>query len=260
MAFDNLLLERDGGIATITVNRPRVLNALDTHTIDDIRRAALELKGDDAVRVVIITGAGEKAFVAGADIEQLAQLGPDQAKAYAMAGQHVFELLENLGKPVIAALNGFALGGGCELALACTFRIASDTVRLGQPEIKLGLIPGFAGTQRLLRLVGKGRALDLILTGRMVDADEALRIGLVHRVVPPASLMTEARSLAASLSELAPVAMRYAMEAINRGAEVAFPEASFLEATLFGLLFSTEDAREGTRAFLEKRKAAFQGK
>jgi enoyl-CoA hydratase len=260
MAFDNLLLERDGHVAIVTVNRPRVLNALDTHTIDDLRRAVLDLKRDEDVRAVILTGSGEKAFVAGADIEELAALQPDAAKAYALAGQHVFDLIENLGKPVIAAINGFALGGGCELALACTFRLASDTARLGQPEVKLGLIPGFAGTQRLARLVGKGRALDLVLTGRMVDAEEALRIGLVQRVVASANLMTEARSLAASLAELAPIALRYAMEAINRGAEVAFPEASFLEATLFGLLFSTEDAREGTRAFLDKRKAAFQGK
>jgi enoyl-CoA hydratase len=260
MAFDNLLVEREAAIATVTVNRPRVLNALDTQTIDDLRRAALELKRDDQVRAVIVTGSGEKAFIAGADIDQLARLGPDQAKAYALAGQHVFDLLENLGKPVIAAINGFALGGGCELAMACTFRLAADTARLGQPEIKLGLMPGFAGTQRLARLVGKGRALDIVLTGRMVDADEAFRIGLVHRVVPPATLMTEARTLAASLAELAPVAMRYAMEAINRGMEMAFPEAAFLEATLFGLLFSTDDAREGTRAFLDKRKAAFQGR
>jgi enoyl-CoA hydratase len=260
MAFDNLLLERDGAVAIVTVDRPAVLNALDTRTMDELRRAVLELKHDATVRAVVVTGTGEKAFVAGADIEELAKLGPDQAKAYAIAGQHVFDLLENLGKPVIAALNGFALGGGCELALACTFRLASETARLGQPEVKLGLIPGFAGTQRLTRLVGKGRALDLILTGRMVDADEALRIGLVHRVVPAASLMTEARALAASLADLAPVAMRYAMDAINRGAEVAFPEAAYLEATLFGLLFSTDDAREGTTAFLEKRKAAFKGK
>ncbi len=260
MAFDNLLVERDAAVATITVHRPRVLNALDSQTIDDLRRAALELKRDDEIRAVIVTGSGEKAFIAGADIDQLARLGPDQAKAYAQAGQHVFDLLENLGKPVIAAINGFALGGGCELAMACTFRLAADTARLGQPEIKLGLMPGFAGTQRLARLVGKGRALDIVLTGRMVDAEEAFRIGLVHRVVPPATLMTEARTLAASLAGLAPVAMRYAMDAINRGTEMAFPEATFLEATLFGLLFSTDDAREGTRAFLDKRKAAFQGK
>ncbi len=260
MAFDNLLVERDAAVATITVHRPRVLNALDSQTIDDLRRAILELKRDDEIRAVIVTGSGEKAFIAGADIDQLARLGPDQAKAYALAGQHVFDLLENLGKPVIAAINGFALGGGCELAMACTFRLAADTARLGQPEIKLGLMPGFGGTQRLARLVGKGRALDIVLTGRVVDAEEAFRIGLVHRVVPPATLMTEARTLAASLAELAPVAMRYAMEAINRGTEMAFPEAAFLEATLFGLLFSTDDAREGTRAFLDKRKAAFQGK
>ena len=248
-------------VATITVHRPRVLNALDSQTIDDLRRAALELKRDDEIRAVIVTGAGEKAFVAGADIDELARLGPDQAKAYALAGQHVFDLLENLGKPVIAAVNGFALGGGCELAMACTFRLAADTARLGQPEIKLGLMPGFAGTQRLPRLVGKGRALDLLLTGRMVDAAGGARASAWSTVwCRPATLMTEARTLAASLAGLAPVAMRYAIDAINRGTEMAFPEATFLEATLFGLLFSTDDAREGTRAFLEKRKAAFQGK
>lgn len=260
MPFDNLLLERDGAVGLITFNRPRVRNALDTQTIDELRRAVLELKHDEAIRAVILTGAGDKAFVAGADIAELSQLSPPAGQAFALTGQHVFDLIENLGKPVIAAINGFALGGGCELAMACTFRIAADSARLGQPEVKLGLIPGYGGTQRLPRLVGKGRALDLILTGRQVDADEALRIGLVHRVVPAPALLAEARALAEMLAEQAPAAMRYAMEAVNRGLEMAFPEASFLEATLFGLVASTEDMREGTSAFLAKRKASFTGK
>lgn len=261
MPFDNLLIERDGAVAVVTVNRPPVLNALDSHTVDELRRAVLELKHDEAIRVVILTGAGEKAFVSGADIEQLARLSPGEGQAYALAGQHVFDLIENMGKPVIAAINGFALGGGCELAMACTFRLAADTARLGQPEVRLGLIPGYGGTQRLPRLIGTGRALDLILTGRMVDAEEALRIGLVHRVITPAAaLMEQARSFAALLAEQAPAAMRYAMEAVRRGMEMAFPEGSFLEATLFGLVASTDDMREGTRAFLEKRKAQFKGR
>lgn len=260
MAFENLLIERDGPVLLVTFNRPRVRNALDRRTLDELRCAMLDARHDEALRVVILTGAEEKAFVAGADISELAALTPDEAKAYALAGQHVLYLIENLGKPVIAAVNGVALGGGCELAMACTFRIASETAKLGQPEIKLGLIPGFAGTQRLTRLVGKGRALDVILTGRSVEAEEALRIGLVNRVVPAASLMAEARGLAATLAEQAPVAMRHAIEAVNRGAEIDLLDASFLEATLFGLVFATEDMREGTRAFLEKRKAAFKGK
>src|SRR5437868_265268 len=192
MAFDTLLLERDGAVASITINRPKVLNALNTHTIDELRRAILDLKQDDDVRVVILTGAGEKAFVAGADINELAVQTPTGGREHALAGQHVFDLIENMGKPVIAAINGFALGGGCELAMACTLRIAADSARLGQPEIALGLIPGYAGTQRLPRLVGKGRAMEMILTGAHVTADEALRIGLVHRVVPAADVMLEA--------------------------------------------------------------------
>ena len=191
MDFDNLLLERDGAVAVVTVNRPQVLNALNTATIDDLRRAALSLKHDPAVRAIIITGSGEKSFVAGADINELAVQNPAQIKEHALRGQHVFDLIENLGKPVIAAINGYALGGGCELAMACTLRIAADTARLGQPEINLGIIPGYGGTQRLARLVGKGVALELLLTGRQITADEALQIGLVNRVVPAASLLAE---------------------------------------------------------------------
>jgi enoyl-CoA hydratase len=246
MPSDTLHVERDGAVAVVTIDRRQVLNALDRATIDGLRRVLLDLRRDDAARSVILTGAGEKAFVAGADIQELEHLSPTEAEAYALAGQHVFDLVEHLGKPVIAAVNGFALGGGCELAMACTLRLASDTARFGQPEVKLGVIPGFAGTQRLPRLVGKGRALDLLLTGRMIDAQEALAMGLVNRVVPAA--------------DLAPAAMRSIMEAVSRGLEMAFPEAAFLEAALFGLCFSTADMREGTRAFLEKRPALFRGK
>lgn len=257
--FENLLITREGALALLTINRPQVLNALNTDTLDELRRAVLELKHDAAVRCVILTGAGEKAFVAGADIRELATETPIDAKEHAARGQHVFDLIENMGKPVIAAINGFALGGGCELAMACTIRIAADTARLGQPEINLGLLPGFAGTQRLARLIGKGAALDLLLTGRQVSADEAFRLGLVNRVVPAAQLLDEARLLATELAAKAPVAMKYVIEAVNRGLEVSFDKAQFLEATLFGLVASTADMREGTRAFLEKRKPTFTG-
>jgi enoyl-CoA hydratase len=260
MAFENLTLDRDGAVAVLTITRPQVLNALNTQTMDELRRAALEVKHDDSVRVLIVTGAGEKSFVAGADINELAVQTPTQGKEHALRGQHVFDVIENLGKPVIAAINGFALGGGCELALACTLRIAADTARLGQPEINLGIIPGYAGSQRLSRLVGKGAALDLLLTGRHVTADEALQIGLVNRVVPASELMNEARKLAGELAAKAPIAMRYIIEAVNRGLEISFDKGAFLEATLFGLVASTEDMREGTKAFLEKRKALFKGK
>jgi enoyl-CoA hydratase len=260
MGFDTLLVERDGAVATVTVNRPAVLNALNAATIDDLRRAMLELRHDAAVRAVVLTGAGPKAFVAGADISELAREGPLSGRDMALRGQHVFDIVEQLGKPVIAAINGFALGGGCELAMACTFRIAADTARLGQPEINLGIIPGYAGTQRLVRLVGRDRAMELVLTGRHVPAAEALAMGLVTRVVPAASLMDEARKLAADLAAKAPVAVRLAMEAINRGAEMPFADACVLEASLFGLAAATEDMREGTRAFLEKRAPEFTGR
>lgn len=260
MAFENLTLERDGAIAVLTLNRPKVLNALDSATVDELRRAVLDVKHDHALRVLIITGAGDKSFVAGADINELATQSPPQGKEHALRGQHVLDLIENMGKPVIAAINGFALGGGCELALACTLRIAADTARLGQPEINLGIMPGYAGSQRLPRLVGKGVALDLLLTGRQVKADEALRIGLVNRVVPAAGLMADARALAAELASKAPIAAQYIIEAVNRGLEIPLDKGQFLEATLFGLVASTEDMREGTTAFLEKRKPRFAGR
>lgn len=260
MSYQTLLLDRDGAVALVTVNRPAVLNALNAQTVDELRRAFLELRHEAAIRAVILTGAGEKAFVAGADIGELARLDATTAHDLARRGQHVLDLVEHLGKPVIAAVNGFALGGGCELAMACTFRLAADTARLGQPEINLGLIPGYAGTQRLTRLVGRDRALDLVLTGRHVTAAEALAMGLVTRVVPAASLLDEARTLAMTLASKPPVAVRYALEAVQRGGEMPFADGCALEATLFGLAAATEDMREGTRAFLEKRPPAFTGK
>ncbi|OFW29929.1 MAG: hypothetical protein A3H97_03850 [Acidobacteria bacterium RIFCSPLOWO2_02_FULL_65_29] len=262
MAFDNLLLgrDRDGRVALVTINRPKVLNALNTPTLDELRRALGDLKQDREIRVVIVTGAGEKSFVAGADINELAVQTPASGRDHALAGQHVFDLIENLGKPVIAAINGYALGGGCELAMACTLRVAADTAKLGQPEINLGLIPGYAGTQRLSRLVGKAKAMEMILTGAPISAAEAERIGLVNRVVPAGELMTAVNTLAAHLAEQAPVAMRYIINAINHGLEMPFEKGEVFEATLFGLVASTDDMREGTRAFLEKRKAEFRGK
>ena len=259
MTFENLALDRDGAVVVLTINRPKVLNALNTQTIDELRRAVLDLKHDKLVRAVIITGAGEKAFVAGADVNELAVQSPAQGKEHALRGQHVFDLIENMGKPVVAAINGYALGGGCELAMACTVRLASETARLGQPEINLGIIPGYGGTQRLARLVGKGVALELLLTGRQVTAQEAMHIGLVNRVVPPAELMAAAKGLATELSSKAPFAVQYIVEAVNRGLEQPLDKAQFLEATLFGLVASTKDMREGTAAFLEKRKPEFKG-
>jgi len=260
MNFDNLLIERDQAVATITINRPRVLNALNTQTLDELRRAILGLKHDEGVRAVVITGAGEKAFVAGADINELAVQTPTSGREHAISGQHVLDLIEHMGKPVIAAINGYALGGGCELAMACTIRIASETAKLGQPEINLGIIPGYAGSQRLARIIGRGRALELLLTGDQITAQEAHRLGLVNRVVPAADLLPQARALAASLAAKAPVAIHYILESVHKGLEMPFPQAQIFEATLFGLVASTDDMREGTKAFLEKRKAAFKGR
>jgi enoyl-CoA hydratase len=260
MTFENLALERSARTAVLTLNRPPVLNALNSATLDELQQALRTLQADDGVRAVVITGAGTKAFAAGADINELAALRPAEAAALSRAGQRTFDLVENLGKPVVAAINGFALGGGCELAMACTIRIAADTARLGQPEISLGLIPGYGGTQRLPRLVGRGVAMDLLLTGRQVDAEEALRIGLVNRVVPAAGLMPEALALAAELAGKAPLAMAYMLEAVNRGSALPLDAALAVEASLFGLAASTDDMREGTAAFLAKRRPEFRGR
>lgn len=257
--YEYLNVERQGPVAIVVVNRPSVLNALNAGMLDELEAVMGELGAADDVRALVLTGAGEKAFVAGADINELARQVPVGGRDMALRGQRVFDRVEQLGKPVIAAINGFALGGGCELALACTFRVMADTARMGLPEINLGIMPGYAGTQRLTRLVGRGVALDLILTGRHVTAEEALRVGLVHRVVSAAALAEAARSFAGELAAKAPIAMRLAMEAVLRGADVPFGEACRYEATLFGLLAATDDMREGTRAFLEKRPPTFKG-
>jgi enoyl-CoA hydratase len=260
MAYQNLLTERDGAVSIITIHRPAVLNALNAATLTELAQAIQEASVDPAVRVVILTGSGEKSFVAGADINELAQQTPVTGREHARHGQALFTHIERLHKPVIAAVNGFALGGGCELAMACTFRIAADTAKFGQPEINLGLIPGYAGSQRLPRLVGRGRALELLLLGNQITAEEAWRIGLVNRVVPAAKLMEETRALAQTLAAKAPVAVRYILDAVAGGLEMPFAEAQDYEATLFGLVSTTDDMREGTRAFLEKRKATFTGR
>jgi enoyl-CoA hydratase len=260
MAYENILYEKKDGIAYITVNRPKVLNALNRRTVEELHHALLDARDDVRVRVLILTGAGEKSFVAGADISELVVQTPVKGKEFSLYGQSVFHLLETMGKPSICAINGFALGGGCELALACTMRIASKTAKLGQPEVKLGILPGYGGTQRLPRLCGKGAAHELCLTGEMISAEEALRIGLVNHIHEPAELLPAAEATARKIMANAPLAVQYAMEAIERGAETPQEEGLFLEATLFGLSCSTEDMREGTKAFLEKRPAQFKGK
>jgi enoyl-CoA hydratase len=260
MAYQNLLWEKKDGIGFITFNRPDRLNALNFRTMDDLDAVLTEAANDSAVRVLIVTGAGEKAFVAGADINELAALTALDGRATALRGQSVFHRLETLGKPSIAAINGFALGGGCELALACTIRIASKTARLGQPEVKLGIIPGYGGSQRLARLCGKGVAQELCLTGEMINAEEALRVGLVNHVYEPAELLPIAEAMAKKIIANAPLAVKFTMEAIERGMEMGQEEGLFLEATLFGLACTTEDMREGTKAFLEKRPGQFKGK
>jgi enoyl-CoA hydratase len=259
MAYENLLYEKRDGIGYITFNRPKVLNALNRKTIDELQQVLFDARDDAAVRVLILTGAGEKAFVAGADINELAQQTPVTGQEFPLFGQSVFHLLETMGKPSICAINGFALGGGCELALACTIRLASKNAKLGQPEVKLGIIPGYGGSQRLTRLCGKGVAHELCLTGEMIGADEAQRIGLVNHIYEPAELLPAAAAMAKKIIEKAPLAIKYCMQAIERGIEMPQEEGLFLEATLFGLCCATEDMREGTKAFLEKRPAQFKG-
>jgi enoyl-CoA hydratase len=259
MNFENILFEKKNAIGYITVNRPKVLNALDMATMGELRTAFHDVKSDAGVRVVILTGSGEKAFIAGADISELAKNDPVTAKEYALRGQNVLNLIENLGKPVIACLNGFALGGGCEIALACTIRLASDNAKLGQPEVKLGIIPGYGGTQRLPRLVGKGIAMQLLLTGEMITSQEAHRIGLVNEVTAPSDLIPRGEAIAQKIITNAPLAVQYTMEAVNKGMETPLSEGLYIEAALFGLASATEDKKEGTAAFLEKRPAHFKG-
>jgi enoyl-CoA hydratase/carnithine racemase len=260
LAVANVLYEKKGAIAYVTVNRPKVLNALNTATWEDLRAAFEDARDDGAVRGVILTGAGDKAFIAGADISELEHITPVQAERSSRFGQRVLDLIENLGKPVVAAINGFALGGGCETAMACTIRIAVDTAKFGQPEVMLGLVPGGGGTQRLPRLVGKGRALQLILSGEMIGADEAYRIGLVNEIVPAAGLMTRAEAILKRITSNAPLAVTFALEATNKGMETCHSEGLQLEASYFGLCAATEDMREGTSAFLEKRAPQFSGR
>jgi enoyl-CoA hydratase/carnithine racemase len=260
LKFANVLYEKNGAIARVTVNRPDVLNALNIPTWRDLRAAFEDAKNDSAVRGVILTGAGGKAFIAGADIGELAHLAAFEAEQSSRFGQEVLDLIENLGKPVIAAVNGFALGGGCETAMACTLRIAVDTATFGQPEVALGLIPGGGGTQRLPRLVGKGRALQLILSGEMISAQEAYRIGLVNEVVPAADLIARAESILNKIVRNAPIAIKFALEATNKVVEAGQSEGLLLEAAYFGLCAATEDKKEGTSAFLEKRAPHFDGR
>jgi enoyl-CoA hydratase len=260
MTFENLLIERDDAVAVVTFNRPKVLNALNTQTLTELSSAIAAFKDDPGVRAIVLTGAGEKSFVAGADINELAVQTPIEGKEHARRGQQVLDAIEQLGKPVIAAVNGFALGGGCELAMACTIRIAAETARFGQPEINLGIIPGYAGSQRLPRLVGKGIALEILLTGDMISAQRAFEIGLVNRVVPATDLMAEAKKLAHLLASKAPIATRYIIQAVNEGLDSPLTVGQFVETALFGAIASSSDMKEGTKAFLEKRKAVWQGK
>src|SRR5437899_2211486 len=258
--LETILYAKKGAIAYVTLNRPKVLNALNKRTWEDLRTAFEDARDDAAVRGVILTGAGDKAFIAGADISELTHLTAVEAEKSSSYGQEVLNLIENLGKPVIAAINGFALGGGCETAMACTVRVAVENAKFGQPEVKLGVLPGGGGTQRLPRLVGKGRALQLILTGEMISAQEAYRIGLVNEVVPSADLITRAEAMLNQIFANAPVAVKYSLEAVNKGLEASQAEGLALEASLFGLCAGTDDKKEGTQAFLEKRKPQFQGK
>ena len=255
----NVLYEKKGAIAYVTVNRPKVLNALNTPTWADLRTAFEDARNDAVVRGVILTGAGNKAFIAGADISELAHLSAFEAEQSSRFGQEVLDLVENLGKPVIAAINGFALGGGCETAMACTIRIAVEHAKFGQPEVKLGLLPG-GGTQRLPRLVGKGRALQLILSGAMISAQEAYRIGLVNEVVPAADLIPRAEAILKEIAANAPIAVKHSLEAVNKGMDTSQSEGFALEASYFGLCAGTEDKKEGTSAFLEKRAPQFHGR
>jgi enoyl-CoA hydratase len=259
-ALANVLYEKKDPIAYVTVNRPRVLNALNTPTWKDLQTALEDARSDATVRGVILTGAGDKAFIAGADISELAHATALAAEESSRFGQEVLDLIENLGKPVIAAVNGFALGGGCETAMACTIRIAAENAKFGQPEVKLGLLPGGGGTQRLPRLVGKGRALQLILSGEMISAQEAYRIGLVNEIAPAAELIARAEAILKKIVANAPIAVKFALEATNKGVETSQAEGLLLEASYFGLCAATEDKKEGTTAFLEKRTPQFHGR
>ncbi len=257
---DLLKVETDDRIRILTIHRPDKLNALNAEVMSALDAALEEARGDDAVGVVIVTGSGEKSFIAGADIGELAKLSPLEGREHSRKGQAIVGKLETLGKPVIAAINGYALGGGCELALGCTIRIASENARFGQPEVRLGIIPGYGGSQRLSRVVGEGRAMQLCLTAEQIDAAEAYRIGLVNRVVPAGQALAASKDMARAILANGPVACRYVLEAVRRGLEMPLSEGLVFEATLFGLCAATSDMREGMTAFLEKRPATFTGR
>lgn len=260
LKFENVVYEKKGPIAYVTLNRPKVLNALNAKTISELGAVFEDARDDSAVRGVILTGAGDKAFAAGADIGEMANNTALEAEEATRCGQKVTELIENLGKPVIAAVNGFALGGGCELAIACTIRVAAETAKFGQPEVKIGIMPGYGGTQRLPRLVGRGRALQLILSGEVIGAQEAYRIGLVNEVVPNADLIARAEAILKQIISNAPVGVKFSIEAVNKGLDTSVAEGLLIEASLFALCASTEDKKEGTSAFLEKRAPQFKGR
>jgi enoyl-CoA hydratase/carnithine racemase len=260
LKLENVVYEKKSPIAYVTLNRPKVMNALNKATINELREAFEDARDDSAIRGVILTGSGEKAFAAGADIAEVANNTAVEAEEATRRGQALTDLIENLGKPVIAAVNGFALGGGCELAMACSIRIAAESAKFGQPEVKLGVMPGYGGTQRLPRLAGKGRALKLILSGDIIDATEAYRIGLVDELVPDAHVIERAETVLKKIFENAPLSVKYALEAVNKGLETSVTQGLLLEASLFAVCASTDDKREGTSAFLEKRPPKFQGK
>jgi enoyl-CoA hydratase/carnithine racemase len=260
LKLENVLYEKKGPIAYVTLNRPKVLNALNKAIIAELKAAFEDSRDDFAVRGIILTGAGDKAFAAGADISEIVNDTAVEAEEKTRYGQAVTTLIENLGKPVVAAVNGFALGGGCELAMACTIRLAVESAKFGQPEVKLGIMPGYGGTQRLPRLVGKGRALQLILTGEIIAAQEAYRIGLVNEIVPNGSLIARAEAILKQINSNAPVGVKFSIEAVNKGLETNLAEGLLIEASLFGICAATEDKREGTSAFLEKRFPQFHGR
>jgi enoyl-CoA hydratase len=260
ISFENITYEVKGSIGYITLNRPKVMNALNRRTVEELKAAFHSAKEDATVKGIILTGTGEKAFIAGADIAELSAIDGDKASEFSEKGQEVLLFIETLGKPVIAAVNGFALGGGCETAMACTIRIAADNAKFGQPEVKLGIIPGYGGTQRLPRLVGKGRALQLILTGDLIDAHEAHRIGLVNEVVPAADLISRCEAILKQITANAPLAVRYSIDAVNEGVDTDLSSGQKLEAKYFALSAGTEDRKEGTSAFVQKRAPQFQGK
>ncbi len=259
MTFETILYSTENGIATVTINRPEKLNALNHQVFSDLKTVFEQISTDESVKGVILTGAGPKAFVAGADISEINKLNAITGKQLSERGQAVFNQIENLGKPVVAAVNGFALGGGCELAMACHIRIGSETSKYGQPEVNLGTIPGYGGTQRLVRLVGKGRAMELLLTADIIDANEAYRIGLVNKIVPADQLLSHSKTFLEKILSKGLVAVRYSIEAVNYS-DTLLSDGLNREATLFGLCASTEDLKEGTSAFLEKRPAKFVGK